>query len=211
MSDWLVWALLAVAAVLVAALYFRGGDRVARRGDTRSVVLPPRAPTEGYSSFVGASRTYAQPAVPKPGDLSPLTPALLKAVDSLVPARNGTGEALPFDDTEVRHLMQRVLERVNRGAPELDLQLVEVSNVRKAVDSYKTLLYEADLDVYSKGRAFGSRVAAQVDVDSKGKVFVRALKVHQATAEAGRGVSPSNGPGFEEAYARFDPVAKYPF
>ena len=145
-------------------------------------------------------------AVPKPGDNSPLTPALSKAIDRAVPAPTA-GEAVPHDEREVRGVMEGVLRRVNNTS-DMQLALVSVDSVLKTVDRFKTLRYEANINVYSKSKSMASKLAASVDVTASGKTYVRELRVHGAAKDVG-GAAASNGVGFEEKYAEFEPAVRY--
>lgn len=212
MVSSLVMIALAVAAlVLLMRVYSAPPPPWARR---RHVIQPANGDyqmrrKDGYTQ-VGVSRTYVQPALPGPGDNSPLTPLLAKAVDRVVPV-GSPGEAVPFDEAEVKRVMQGAVDRVNAGAPGLDLVLVAVDNARKSVDRYKTLKYEADIGVYSKTRNISSKVAAAVDVSSAagGKTYIRTLRVHGAAKDDASPVAPSNGIGKLEQYAAFEPALKY--
>lgn len=146
------------------------------------------------------------PATRPSADNSPLTPALSKAIDRAVPAP-AAGEAVPHDEQEVRGVMEAVLRRVNAKS-DLQLALVSVESVRKTVDQYKTLRYEGDINVYSRSKAMASKLMAYVDVTADGKTYVRDLRVHGAAKHAG-GAAASNGVGFEEKYAEFEPAVRY--
>ncbi len=167
----------------------------------RAVPVPAAAPRrkERYTQ-----RLDRNP--PPPEDSSPLTPALSRAVDRVVPAPSA-GEAVPHDDGEVRGLMQGVLARVNDRS-DLQLTLVSVDSVRKTVDRFKTLKYEANVNVYSKSKSMASKLAASVDVTSGGRTYVRELRVQGAAKDVG-GAAASNGIGFEETYAKFEPALRY--
>lgn len=166
------------------------------------------AAKETYTQ-VGVSRRYAQNPLPLPGDASPLTPLLRKAIDPAVPM-SAAAEALPHDATEVRGVLERVLARVNAATPGLNLALVKFDNVRKGMDTYKNLKYEADMDVYSKARGFGSKVAAAADVTPGGTLYVRSLKVHAAQHDDGTGAQPFDGAlAAQEHYAAFEPAVRY--
>lgn len=191
--------LLLVLAVLALGLayWYRVGGRTAPRPYVRK--------QEPYTQ-VGVSRTYKQAVIPVPDERSPLSPALARVVDPVVPMPTA-GEALPYDHEEVRSLFEGVVARVNAKTPGLGLALVSFENVRKTVDQYKAIKYEADLTVYAKARNITSKVVAAVDVTAKGMIYVRTLKVPGAAKDTG--VVASNGPGTEEQYAAFEPAVKY--
>lgn len=197
----LVLVLLAAAAAAYYYLYYKKKTVVAVTSS------PP--PPEKYTQ-IGVSRRHVLPEVPKPPvDNSPLTPHLLKAVDPAVPAP-AAGEAVPHDEQEVRRLMAGVLQRVNDKSPGLQLHLVAVDSVRKSVDRFKTLKYEAHLDVYSKSKNIAAKLVAAVDLTAGGKMYVRELRVHGGAARDDKsGAAPSNGVGFEEKYAAFQPAVRY--
>lgn len=175
-----------------------------------------RQAREPYSVHVGVDRTYAAdsaagtlPAAPAAaaGTISPLAPYLDKAVDRLVPAAVGAGgQSLPHDDEEIKLVLSRVVHRINARSPDLQLTLVSFDNVKKSVDAYKSLRYEADMQVHSVTKMFSSRVAAQVEVTSGGKEYVRSLRVQNAKADTD-GPAPSGGSiAAHERYAAFEPA-----
>lgn len=194
--------LVALAAV-VAYLWFTRWN-----GHMTATRRRPAA-TEPYTQIVGVPRTYAQDPLPLPNDASPLTPLLRKVVDAAVPMAAPTATALPHDQTEVKSVLERVVQRVNAATPGLDLALVSFDNVRKAIDTYKNLKYEADMDVFSKRRGFGSKVAAAVDITADGKQYVRTLKVHGAQRDDGTGAMPFDDNLARQEYAAFEPAVRY--
>jgi len=199
-------AIVLLAAVVALAAWWL----LRRRGGTRREALtrPIKPPRELYTQ-VGVSRTYKQAVVPRPSQDSPLSALLARAVDVAVPMPS-SGEAVPHDQQEVKALFTKVLDRVNAKNPGLAIALVSVDNVRKTVDQYKSIRYEAELTVYAKARNITSKVAAAADLASDGTLFVRALKVHGAERDdADAQVKPSNGIGTEEQYAAFEPAVKY--
>lgn len=193
--------LLVLAAVAVGALVW------AYRRRPRPAAATTK-PKEAYTQ-VGVPRTYAQNPLPLPGDASPLTPLLRKAIDAAVPM-SAAAEALPHDVTEVRGVLERVVARVNAATPGLELALVKFDNVRKGMDTYKNLKYEADADVFSKARGFGSRLAVAADVTPDGTLYVRTLKVHGAQHDDGAGAQPFDGNlAAQEQYAAFEPAVRF--
>jgi hypothetical protein len=206
MQTW-VLAVLAAAALLAAAAAYTRGWR----------------PAEAYSSHLKASGTYrrkaprpaatAAAAGPKsaagPRSASPLSPYLAKALDGMVPAATAA-ESVPYTDDEVRGLLTRVVGRVNARSPGLDLFLVSFDNVKKTIDAYKTLRYEADVQVHSKARMYSSRLTAVVDVSSAGREYVRDLRVHAAALPGAADVrAASEVAAASDAYATFEPAVRY--
>lgn len=208
--------LLIVAAALVAAVIIfrrgRGEPSWARNAAAAGAGRPQV--WERYTS----RQSNLLAVVPRPGDKSPLTPALAKAVDVRVPPRSA-GEHVPYDNEEVRRVAAEIVARVNRLTPAMQLRLIGFDGVQKTVDSYKTIAYTFDVTVYSTARNVASRVAAAVDVSTDGRLHVRDLRVHGAAdpteaLEGDEGTSAaaaaSNGIGFEEQYAAYEPaVAPY--
>lgn len=169
--------------------------------------------SERYSPFVGVSRTYKQRRVAVPQelatDVSPLSPWLARAVDVSKEREEPTaGEAVPYDAEEVKDVMRGVVERINRRSP-LDLSLLSVDGVRKTVDRYKNLRYEASLTAYSKTKNVGSKLGVVVEVTPDGRELVKSLRVQNAARDNSSGISACNDIGTEEKYAAFQPAVKY--
>lgn len=204
-SRWtpLVWALVALSW---AALALSRGI-LARRGAARG-----GAPAkEGYvPQGIDFDRVDTKVAVlPTPGSqasVSPLAPFLDRAVDAAVPAV-GAGQSVPHDADEVKGVLARVVNRINARSPGLDLVLVSFDNVKKTIDAYKNLRYEADMQVHTVRRGYSSRVSAAVDVSPGGKEYVRSLKVHNAAPDAaGPRAAADPHIASHERYATFEPA-----
>lgn len=202
MDSGFTWLLAAGAVAYGAWHYHQTKPAAARLG-------PVPTQTERYTQ-VGVNRTYLLPTLPKPSDNSPLAPSLAKAVDPLVPQQGGSVEAVAHADQEIKNVVQGVVHRVNIRSPDLGLTVVDITNVRKTVDSYKTIRYEADVGVHSTTKAYSSKIGVAVDMTAEGRTYIRGLKVHNAAKDnkAG-GAAPSNGIGFEERYAAFEPAVRY--
>lgn len=173
-----------VLGVAAVAALWRGG-----RG--------PRPPA-------AAAFTQTRPPAPEPKApeaAHPLGAALAKAVDLAVPAPT-PGEAVPFEDREVKDVVNAVLGRVNARSG-LDLVLVSVDSVHKTVDRDKTLSYAADALVFSKAKAMGAKVTVAADVTARDTLYVRTLRVHGSARDSG-GAAPANAPGAR--YAAFEPA-----
>jgi hypothetical protein len=202
------WLLILLALVLLLAAAVVGGhiDRWAPRGPS-----PTEGRPTGYSSHLGASRTYVLKDVPVPADLrenaSPLTEYLADLVDRSLPA-SAAGQHVPHDAQEIRGLLVRVVGRINARHPGLRLSLVSFDNVKKTLDAYKTLRYDADVHVHSAAKAFSSRLTVGVDVTPDGKEFIRALRVHGAAKDESD-VRGSGGVDTHDAYAPFEPAVRY--
>lgn len=199
-----MWIQALLGVLLLAALAFvvKNGHlfplKLDKRAGLKTSSAVPAVPAsvaeqaEGYASMAAAA--------------SPLTPYLDRAVDTSLPA-DTAGEGVAFDRNEVKMVLQRVVQRINARSPGIELSLVSFDNVRKVVDVYKTLKYEADMQVHSTTKNFSSRVTARVDVSSDGKEYVRSLAVHNAKVDAG-GPRPATDPsvGAHERYAAFEPA-----
>lgn len=197
-----MWVLVLVAAVLVGLVMW-GGQAPRRR----------KVLKDTYTSHLGVDRTYvlkdnqATQATKPIQDTSPLTPYLQRVLDSAVPA-SAAGESVPYTEDEVRALLLRVVQRINARTPDLQLVLVGFDNVTKTVDAYKTLRYEADVQVHSSAKMYSSRLTAGVDVGSDGKEYIRELRVHSAMKDTSA-IKGSNAIGSHDNYAVFEPVVVY--
>ncbi|NBU16823.1 MAG: hypothetical protein EBS48_07395, partial [Actinobacteria bacterium] len=109
---------------------------------------------------------------------------------------------VPFEDREVKDVVNAVLGRVNARSG-LDLVLVSVDSVHKTVDRDKTLSYAADALVFSKAKAMGAKVTVAADVTARDTLYVRTLRVHGSARDSG-GAAPANAPGAR--YAAFEPA-----
>lgn len=194
--------LLVVLCALCAALWMFRSPRPAPP--------PPAARKEPYTQ-IAVSRNYLQHTIPRPGDNSPLTPWLSRVIDARGAEAPTAGESVPFDEQEVKLIMNEVLHRVN-AVSQLQLALVSTDSVRKTVDRFKTLRYEANINVYSKTKAMAAKLLAVVEVLANGDTLVRELRVHGAAKDTGfsgaGAAAPSNGAGSEEKYAAFEPAIR---
>lgn len=194
--------------VLMAIVAMTVISHMRRRRSSR-----PPPPKERYAqetsrvrASAGAARTYAVPHVPAPPtENSPLAPYLAAAVDGTVPTE-APGESVPFSKDEVRDLLNRVVSKINGLHPGLDLALVHFENVRKVVDAYKTVRYEADVQVHSVPRMFSSRMTVKAEVSAAGRLYVRSLGVHNARPDT----SPVGAGDFGQLYAEFEPAIRFP-
>ena len=195
-----MWIQALVAVLLLAALAFAVRYVLPSRRGRRS----QPGPAGPAAAVAEATETFESPAPPHAG--SPLAPYLDRAVDASLPP-DAAGESVAFARDEVKAVLQRVVQRINARSPGLELTLVSFDNVKKVVDVYKTLKYEADVQVHSVAKSFSSRITARVDVASDGKEYVRSLAVHNATVDAG-GPRPASDPavGSHERYAAFEPA-----
>lgn len=167
--------------------------------------------------YVGTHRLRDPPPSP-PVDASPLTPWLDRAVDKLevegLPKTDTASAAPPErvvapEPAETRRVMDAVVRRIDARSP-LGLALVSVDapSVRKTVDDRGTARFEADVTVFSKTRAFASKVAVAAEVTRRGTVMVRRLRVHGAAVEGpGPRPAPAADPDLER-YARFEPAVR---
>lgn len=167
--------------------------RLARRA------APAPAPAAPRERFVPRGPGTA----PRPGDAGPFADALRRAVDPVVPPPV-PGEAVQHDDAEVKGVLEAVLRRVNAGG-RADLRLVSFEGVRKSVDRFKTVRYEVTMHAYSRARTTALAVDVEADVSAENTMYVRSLKTRGGAKDAG-GAAPSNGIGFEDRFAAFEPA-----
>lgn len=187
-----VWALVALLVVVVLLMLGRHW--------TTSVAARP----ERYTPILkDVTRRYAQPRVPNPAasPQSPLAPYLSGVVDATLPPF-AAGEGVPWTLEEVREVMEGVVNRINTQNQALRLEVVSLDNITKTVDAYKTLHYEADVQVHSVTRMFSSRMTIKVDTTPNGKVFVRSVDIHNASKDTS-GILPALDGARGETYASF--------
>lgn len=194
--DFVAWGLAIVLLVLaVLAVKKWPSPGVAARG-------------EAYTSIVGVKRRYAQKRVPNPaltdGRGGPLAPYLSAVLDPTLPP-SAPGEGVPWSNDEMREVADHVVGRINAQNPALRLQVVALDNVKKTVDAYKTLHYEADVQVHSVTRMFSSRLTIKVDLSSGGRLYVRGVSAHNAERDTS-GILPILGGASGETYATFQPA-----
>lgn len=162
---------------------------------------------EAYTAIVGVKRRYAQKRVPNPAlndGRGPLAPYLAGVLDPTLPP-SAPGEGVPWTNDELREVADHVVGRINAQNPALRLQVVSLDNVKKTVDAYKTLHYEADVQVHSVTRMFSSRLTIKVDMSSGGRLYVRAVSTHNAEPDTS-GILPILGGVSGETYAKFQPA-----
>lgn len=203
--QWSLLALTGALAILVGVLLLR--SPAARPG------VAARA--SAREAFQTAARAKAPDGdrlahVPLPGDRSPLAPHLARAVDVGAPAASTAGgEDVPFSNDEVREVLRRVVARINGVNKGLDLALVSFDNVRKTVDAYKTLRYEADAQVHSVAQMYSSRFTATVDITSSNAMYIRGLSVHSAAKDTSGVAAGTAALAAHERYAPFEPAVAW--
>jgi hypothetical protein len=199
-----MWLAVLVVALAAAAVWWWRG----RRPAAAKPAAPSPPARENYTMTTPSPPTgYALGGVPAPSSGSPLAPALAKALDALGPLDAGNGgESVPFTDDEIRGVLTRVVTRINARS-QLDLILVSFDGVKKRVDAYKTLHYEAQATVHSPSKAYSSKVSVGVDVGADGRELVRMLRVHGAEKDT----SPlgTASVGEHDRYATFEPAVRY--
>ncbi len=152
-------------------------------------------------------RTYKMNVVPRPPiQNGPLAPYLESAVDTSLPTV-APGESMMYSRDEVKGVLDRVVGRINKLHPGLELIVVSFDNVQKMVDAYKTTRYEADVQVHSVARMFSSRITVKAEVSASGTLFVRAMGVHNSRPDASNVAAAST---FGETYAEFQPALSFP-
>lgn len=201
--------LVLAAGVAAAAAYFLLQDD-APAGPTRRLKQARETFQKAQPKKKAITPKVLRSQVPKPGDPSPLVELLARAVERGEDEPQAAGQMMPWDDAEIRGLLGRVLERVNRLSPGADLALVTYDAVSKVVDASRTIWYEANLTVHSHSKGFSGKATARVSVDPRGVARIRALDVHSGSPDDPQsGPAPSRGPQHEEAYAAFHQVATY--
>ena len=150
----------------------------------------------GYESFADpppdfkyGAGVYKMPHVATTGDLPALQAALQKA-QSPAPAAlkdpRVAAEEAPVGDEESRAIARAILGRANAADPSLGIEFVELDSVLKTVDSYKTLRYVMQINVYVRKNQMSAKLAAIVYVDTKNSMFFDVIKTYDAmTDESG--------------------------
>ena len=150
----------------------------------------------GYESFADppsgfkyGAGVYKMPHVATTGDLPALQAALQKA-QSPAPAAlkdpRVAAEEAPVGDDESRAIARAIVGRANAADPSLGIEFVDLDSVLKTVDSYKTLRYVLQLNVYVRKNVMSAKLAAIVYVDTKNSMFFDVVKTYDAmTDESG--------------------------
>lgn len=204
-----MWTALAVIAVLVVLVWlyrtYREPYEPSATPSELLKVVPTTTPATPAVPVTPTPTTPTPTPMPVPttrGD--PLSTAMSRVIEPAA-AVAAPGEEVPYDKEEVHNLMGIVVGRINERDPELELHLITVDAIRKTVDPYKTLNYEADITVYSKGRNVTSRVAVAVSVALSGRVVVRRLAMQSAAKDTSTLMAASDA----EPYASFEPALAY--
>lgn len=206
-----MWTTIAVIAVLVVLVWLYRTYREPYEPSASPSELLKVVPATPAAPVSPTPVPVAPTPMPVPttrGD--PLSTAMSRVIEpAAAAAAPGTGlapgEEVPYDKEEVHNLMGIVVGRINERDPELELHLITVDAIRKTVDPYKTLNYEADMTVYSKGRNVTSRVAVAVSVALSGRVVVRRLAMQSAAKDTSTLMAASDA----EPYAAFEPALAY--
>ncbi len=147
----------------------------------------------GYESFsdpppgfkYGAG-VYRMPHVMTTADLPALHAALRKA-QTPAPAAlknpRAAAEDAPVGDEESRAIARAIVGRANAADPGLGIELVELDSVQKTVDSYKTIRYVLQLNVYVRKTQMGAKLAAVVYVDTKDAMYFDVIKTYDAMSD----------------------------
>lgn len=147
----------------------------------------------GYESFsdpppdfkYGAG-VYKMPHVMTTGDLPALQRALQKAQTPAPAALKDprvAAEEAPVGDAESRSIARAIVGRANAADPSLGIEFVELDSVLKTVDSYKTIRYVLQINVYVRKTQMSSKLAAIVYIDTKNTMFCDVIKTYDAMAD----------------------------
>lgn len=147
---------------------------------------PPIAPAEeAFTEEKGPKKerwgTYAMPHVQAAEDLPALSKALAGVQQEVPPhlvAPGASSESVPFEASEVRAIAAEAMRRVNLRDRSLGVSLVDIGTVSKSMNSYKTLEYVLQMNVYVAKHTMATKLVAVVVVDSKNTVFVKTLKTY---------------------------------
>jgi hypothetical protein len=147
----------------------------------------------GYESFADpppdfkyGAGVYKMPHVSTTGDLPALQAALQKA-QSPAPAAlkdpRVAAEEAPVGDDESRTIARAIVGRANAADPSLGIEFVDLDSVLKTVDSYKTLRYVMQINVYVRKNVMSAKLAAIVYVDTKNSMFFDVIKTYDAMTD----------------------------
>lgn len=111
------------------------------------------------------------------------TPASLPAkmaamVDPQIPVVMTAGAPVPFDDEEIKGVVNGVLAQLN--ARDEDVTLIQLVNSSKTADSYKTVAYDVLANVHDNRANVGLQIFLSVLVAATGTRYVRALRMAQS-------------------------------
>lgn len=147
----------------------------------------------GYESFADpppdfkyGAGVYKMPHVATTGDLPALQAALKKAQSPAPAALKNprvAAEEAPVSDEESRTIARAIVGRANAADPSLGIEFVELDSVLKTVDSYKTLRYVMQINVYVRKNVMSAKLAAIVYVDTKNSMFFDVIKTYDAMVD----------------------------
>ena len=167
---------------------------------------------QSYDPREHFTNNTATGAVPKlRADTSPWTAKLGAAVDDGSAASYAPGAArqqVPHDATEIREPADKIGARSN-ATTTARATLLDVPQVHKTVDSYKTIEYELVMVVYSSETNAAMKLFARASVPKDNSINVSELRMYSA-APGDDGPRGSLGPDHEEHYASFAPALSYP-
>lgn len=159
-SPWrtlLVVAAIALAAYLVWRWRHSVVEDVPQVQMTSNATPPPEAPA---------------------GTPASLPAKMAQVVDTQIPVVMTAGEAVPYDEDEVKGIVKGVLDQLN--ARDENVTLIQLVNTSKTVDSYKTVAYDVLVNVHDNKANVGLQLFMSVLVAATGKRFVRALRMAQS-------------------------------
>lgn len=148
-----------------------------------------------------APMAQVTPAPPKllPGISVALPVKLAKAADTRIPVVMTSGSQVPYDDAEVKTVVQQALDRVN--AQDEKLTLIQVVSASKTLDSYKTVSYNVVISVHDSKENVGMMLALTALVPTSGKLYVRSFNLFNTAQDKDPGPP---GTGDEAPLAKFE-------
>ena len=181
------WRNLAVIAVLAIALWWVW-RRYARKAP--AVRLVPNTPA---------------PLAVQPGVPPTLVTRLAQSTDTQIPVVMTSGSQVPYDDADIKQIVQRALDRLNSLGEKVSL--IQVVSASKTQDSYKTVAYDIVISAYDGKENVGVKLSLSALVPVTGKVYIRAFKLFNTPSEKDAG-PPGPGADPTAEFARYeDPVS----
>lgn len=181
--------LLIVAAIALAAYLVWRWRRGAAAEDVSQVQMTSNA---------------TPPPEPPAGTPASLPAKMAQVVDTQIPVVMTAGEAVPYDEDEVKGVVKGVLDQLN--ARDESVTLIQVVNTSKTVDSYKTVAYDLLVNVHDNKASVGLQMFMSVLVAATGKRFVRALRLAQSPEQPATQGPAGAGEGEGELAPYQDPI-----
>lgn len=143
------------------------------------------------------------PPVPPPGVPLSVAAKMAAAVDELIPVVMTSGATVQYDDSEIRQIVRKVLDRVQ----DENLTLIQVASASKTIDSYKTVAYDIVVNLHDSRENVGLLVSISALVPLSNTLYVRSFRMVHSPEDptAGpAGLEPGGGDRGLAAYE--DPV-----